>query len=43
MAELPEHVSFSFWETLDETHAAVRFATGWSTTEEDIAALRALL
>ena len=43
MAELQEHVSFSFWENLDETHAAVRFATSWSTTEEDIQSLRALL
>ena len=43
MAELQDHVSFSFWENLDETRAAVRFATSWSTTEEDIAALRALL
>ena len=43
MAELQENVSFGFWESLDENHAAVRFATGWSTTEEDIDALRALL
>ena len=43
MAELAEHVSFSFWENLDETHAAVRFAASWSTTEEDIQSLRALL
>ena len=43
MAELQEHVSFSFWENLDETHAAVRFATSWSTTKEDIQSLRALL
>ena len=43
MAELAEHVSFSFWENLDETHAAVRFATSWSTTKEDIQSLRALL
>ena len=43
MAELQKHVSFGFWENLDATRAAVRFATSWSTTEEDIAALRALL
>ena len=43
MAELQKHVSFSFWENLDETHAAVRFATSWSTTKEDIQSLRALL
>ena len=43
MAELAEHVSFGFWENLDDTRAAVRFATSWSTTEADIATLRALL
>ena len=41
MAELQEHVSFGFWEDLDETHAAVRFAASWSTTEEDIQAAEA--
>lgn len=43
MAELQKNVSFGFWENLDKAHAAVRFATSWSTTEEDIQALRALL
>ena len=43
LAELRQHVSFSFWERVDETHTAVRFAASWSTTPEDIAALRALL
>ena len=37
---LREKVCFSFWEKVDATHTVVRFATSWSTTEEDLAALR---
>ena len=40
---LREQVAFSFWEKYDETHTVVRFATSWSTTEEDLRALRELL
>ena len=40
---LREKVRFSFWEKYDDTHTVVRFATGWSTTEEDISALRDIL
>lgn len=36
---LKKHVSFSFWEKLDDTHTVVRFATSWSTTDEDLKAL----
>lgn len=43
MEQLREHVGFSFWETVDERHTVVRFATGWSTTEEDIERLKQLL
>lgn len=43
MKELEENVRFSFWERLDETHTVVRFATSWSTTEEDIESLEKLL
>lgn len=32
-------IAFSFWEKKDDTHTVVRFATGWSTTENDLAAL----
>ena len=39
MEKLGEELAFSFWEKKDETHTVVRFATGWSTTEEDLAAL----
>ena len=43
MEALREKVCFSFWEKADDTHTVVRFATGWSTTEEDLAALRDIL
>ena len=43
MEALREKVRFSFWEKADDTHTVVRFATGWSTTEEDLAALRDIL
>ena len=33
---LSKQVSFGFWEQLDAEHTAVRFATSWATTEEDV-------
>ena len=33
---LKKTVDFSFWEYYDEEHTVVRFATGWSTTKEDL-------
>lgn len=43
MEALREQVVFSFWEKYDETHTVVRFATSWSTTEDDLAALDRIL
>ena len=43
MAELSKNVTFSFWEKYDETHTVVRFATCWSTTDEQIALLEKYL
>lgn len=43
MEELKKHVGFSFWETVDEDHTAVRFATSWATTEENLRKLAELL
>lgn len=43
MTRLGEQVAFGFWEPFDETHTVVRFATSWSTTEDDLAALREIL
>lgn len=39
MEALAGKVAFEIWEPKDETHTVVRFAAGWSTTEEDLAAL----
>ena len=33
---LSKQVSFGFWEQLDAERTAVRFATSWATTEEDV-------
>lgn len=34
--ELAPLVRFEIWERVDDTHCAVRFATSWATTKEDI-------
>lgn len=36
MKELRKEVSFSFWQTIDEDHTVVRFATSWATRMEEI-------
>ena len=43
LRELSDKVNFSVWEPYDEKSTVVRFATSWSTTEEDIAELSELL
>jgi threonine aldolase len=43
MKALAEKVRFCFWEKVGESHSAVRFATSWSTTEEDLAELEKIL
>ena len=43
MEAMREHIGFSFWEKADASHTVVRFATGWSTTEEDLAVLDSVL
>ena len=40
MEQLREKVAFSFWEKYDDEHTVVRFATSWSTTEEELEKLR---
>lgn len=40
---LSEMVNFEFWERIDENNVVVRFATSWSTTENDIAELEKVL
>ena len=41
--ELRQNVAFNIWEWVDDDHAVVRFASAWSTTEDDIRQLEALL
>lgn len=43
MKELKKKVSFSFWQTVDESHTVVRFATSWATRMEEIEDLLELL
>lgn len=43
MEELKEKVVFSFWEKYDEEHTVVRFATTWSTTEDEIRRLAEII
>lgn len=43
LEELKKQVRFGFWEKLDDEHTVVRFATSWSTTEEDLEYLRKIL
>ena len=43
LKELQEKVVVSIWEKYDDQHTVVRFATSWSTTQEDIDALTSIL
>jgi threonine aldolase len=43
LEKLKEKVAVSFWEKADETHTVVRFAASWSTTDEDLRKLDAIL
>lgn len=43
MEWLKEKVKFSFWEKLDDSHTAVRFATSWATKESEIQELFIIL
>ena len=43
MSKLAQNVCFSFWEKYDDSHTIVRFATSWSTTEEDLRELEKVL
>ena len=43
LARLRGSVNFSYWEPYDASHTVVRFATSWSTTDEDLAILAAAL
>ena len=43
LEKLRETIAVSFWEKFDENHTVVRLATSWSTTDEDLAALKEAL
>lgn len=43
LERIGKEAAYSFWEKYDETHTVVRFAVGWSTTEEDIRELERIL
>lgn len=43
MKELSKKVKFCFWEKVDENHTAVRFATSWATTKENVELLQKLI
>ncbi|MFX3956352.1 amino acid lyase, partial [Streptococcus suis] len=29
-------IDYGFWEKFDDSHSIIRFATSWSTSQEDI-------
>lgn len=43
LEKIRSKVDYGFWEKPDDIHTVVRFATSWSTTDEDLAALEAAL
>lgn len=43
MKELAKKVDFAFTATIDDDHTAIRFATSWSTTDEDLKLLEEYL
>lgn len=40
---LSQKIAYSFWEKYDDNHTVIRLATSWSTTDDDIKALRNIL
>ena len=43
LEKLAEKIDYGFWCKYDENHTAIRFATSWATTDEDVDALLATL
>ncbi len=43
LERLRNDVAVTLWEWVDDDHAVVRFATAWSTTQQDLDTLKALL
>ncbi|HFI0120317.1 TPA: low specificity L-threonine aldolase [Streptococcus suis] len=36
-------IAYGFWEKYDDSHSVIRFATSWSTSQEDLEELRKIL
>ena len=43
LKELEKEVTVSFWEKYDDNRTVIRFATGWSTTDDDLGKLKDIL
>ncbi len=43
LKELEKEVTVSFWEKYDYDRTVIRFATGWSTTDDDLGKLKDIL
>ena len=43
LESLAKQVAYSFWEKYDDNHTIIRLAVSWSTTQEDIDALKVIL
>lgn len=43
LTDLAKNVAYSFWEKYDDHHTVIRLATSWSTSREDVTALRNVL
>ena len=43
LEKMKKDVAVSFWEKYDDHHTVVRFATSWSTTQEDLDKLKEVL
>ena len=40
LAVLGQNFGYEYWDRMDETHSAIRFASSWATTQENVDALR---
>lgn len=43
LEKLSQQVLYSFWEKYDDNHTVIRLATSWSTTQEEVDALKKVL
>ena len=40
LAVLGQNFGYEYWDRMDATHSAIRFASSWATTQENVDALR---